>query len=202
MKKLKIIEKINILFILIVLVLIVIFSLISFLNSKKVEKESEIEKTTTKFNYNLYKEDTEIYKEEFNNLVKILDEDNIDYEKYAISVSKLFIIDFYTLFNKKSSYDVGGIQFIHSDLKDNFVLNASNTVYKYISNIKDEKPKVKNISVNSVEETEYEYNKIKYEGYNISLAWEYEKDLGYESKANLILIKDNEQLLIVEKKEL
>lgn len=202
MKKLKIIEKINILFILIVVVLLIIFFFISFLNNKKEEKNAEIEKTTSKYNYILYEDNPILYKTEFENLINVLDEEVIDKEEYAIIISKLFIIDFYTLSNKKSSYDVGGIQYIHKDLKDNFILNASNTIYKYLTNENNELPIVKGVSITSVESTKYEYNKIKYNGYIVSISWEYEKDLEYENTSNIIVIEDKEQLFIVEKKEL
>ena len=85
-------------------------------------------------NYGYYIESnaTNIYKKYYTELEKELKNNEVDEEKYASLVGKLFIIDFYTLNNKVTNKDIGGIQFIHSSLKDNFINNASNTVYKYV----------------------------------------------------------------------
>lgn len=202
MKKLKIIEKINIIFLLIVVILIPISILFSFIFNKTEKETLEIESKTSKFDYVSYIKDSSYYKEEFNNLIKILDEKEVNKEEYAKSISKLFIIDFYTLNNKISSSDIGGLQYVHDDLKDNLILNASSTIYKHIMTKNFEAPIVNKITVGSVLEGKYIYDNKEYQSFDITLEWDYEKDLGYEKTSKLTLILEGEQIFIVEKKEL
>ena len=64
------------------------------------------------FDYILYEDDIDIYKEEFKKLKKNLESSNINYTEYAESVSKMFVMDLYSLEAKKNMYDVGGVQFV------------------------------------------------------------------------------------------
>ena len=86
------IEKIVIILITITSILTVILFFTSFLTKNKDENDSKIEKTTSKFNYNLYENKSELYKEEFENLITILKDEDIDEEEYSKSITKLFII--------------------------------------------------------------------------------------------------------------
>ena len=81
--------------------------------------------------YDYYLEDnaTEYYKELYNNLKDILKEEEINDEEYAKIVSKLFITDLFTLNNKVTSSDIGGLQFIHNDFKEDFINIAKTTIY-------------------------------------------------------------------------
>ena len=126
------------------------------------------------YGYTLTKSDTDIYKTTFKELTKVLNEKPIDNTLYAklIStikilkklISKLFIIDLYTLDNKLSSTDIGGLEFLHKDLRDNFKENMGSSLYKYVeSNLdgkrKQELPVVKDVTISDVFETKYTYNK-------------------------------------------
>ena len=70
------------------------------------------------------------YKEMFHQLERILSEKKIDEKAYVTQISKMFIMDFYTLNDKLASTDVGGIDFVHTNAKTNFLEKAENTVYK------------------------------------------------------------------------
>ena len=59
------------------------------------------------YGYTLSKNDTDVYKDAFNELKDVLNEENINYEEYAKLISKLFIIDVFTLDNKLASTDIG-----------------------------------------------------------------------------------------------
>ena len=74
------------------------------------------------YGYTLSESDTELYKDNFKTLEVVLNENPINYSDYAKSISKLFIIDVFTLNNKLSSTDIGGLEFIHKDLEENFKL--------------------------------------------------------------------------------
>ena len=154
------------------------------------------------YGYTLSKNDTEIYKTYFKELSKVLNEKTIDYTEYAKLISKLFVIDLYTLDNKLASTDIGGLEFLHNDLKDNFKENMGSTLYNFVeSNIDgkrtQELPIVKDVNVSDVFETKYTYNKTEYDAYIVSTDITYEKDLGYPKSMKLTIIKDNNILYIV-----
>ena len=179
----------------------------SFIEKDKEENTPEIKigDTIKNYNYILYENDTEIYSKEYKNLKKILESKEIDYKEYAIGISKLFLIDLYTLYNKKNKYDIGGIEFIYPNSVENYKLNVENTIYKYIidnTNGKREQelPIVKNVELIDIEETEYKIDDNEFEAYNLNLNIEYEKDLEYDKRANIIIIKQDKNLYIVEKK--
>ena len=73
------------------------------------------------YGYTLSENDTDIYKTYFKELTKVLNEKPINYSDYAKTISKLFIIDLYTLDNKLGSTDIGGLEFIHKNLRENFI---------------------------------------------------------------------------------
>ena len=154
------------------------------------------------YGYTLSKNDTDIYKTYFKELSKTLNKNPIDYNEYAKLISKLFVIDLYTLDNKLASTDIGGLEFLHKDLKENFKENMGSTLYNFVeSNIDgkrtQELPIVKDVIVDDVFETKYTYNKTEYNAYIVSTTISYEKDLGYPKNMKLTIINDNNILYIV-----
>ena len=154
------------------------------------------------YGYTLSKNDTELYKTNFKALEKTLNETPINYEEYAKTLSKLFVIDVFTLSNKLSSTDIGGLEFLHKKLRENFKENMGNTLYKNIEINLDGKrtqnlPEVTSVEVTDIFETKYTYGKTEYDAYLVTLKWEYKQDLGYEKTMKLTLIKDSNMLYIV-----
>ena len=154
------------------------------------------------YGYTLNSNDTDLYKSYYKELDKVLKEKQVDYRSYASLLSKLFIVDVYSLNNKLASTDIGGLEFIHPDLKENFKENMSETLYKYVeSNIDgtrtQELPIVKEIKVDNVFETKYTYNDTEYDAYLVNANWTYEKDLGYQTSSKLTVIKVNNILYVV-----
>ena len=189
------IKKIIRIIMLVVIALIAIYAIFVAIPSKK-NKDEGIENINNK--YILYKRDSSLYKENFEKLRTILETSPVDNKEYAETIVKLFVIDFYTLDNKNDNSDIGGLQYVHSNLKDNLVLNASSTMYKYIKTTK-ELPKVKSITSVDTRETTYKINDKDYSAYAITINWEYDKDLGYEKQGTFIVVNDNGNLSIVEK---
>ncbi len=182
--------------------LVVIF-IVGLINIKvDNQDDSSIIKEIPLYGYVLEDTKSKLFADTFDELYKVLTKDEIDNKLYATLISKLFIIDFYDLDNKLSRNDIGGVQFIHSAIEDNFIMKAKDTFYKYIENnlYGDRKqllPKIKKITVLTVEEVKYQYNG-EHEAYKIILTWDYEKDLDYQSKAILYLINEDIKLSIVE----
>ncbi|MDD3241672.1 MAG: hypothetical protein PHQ64_02695 [Bacilli bacterium] len=158
------------------------------------------------YNYYLDDKDTDLYKEKYYELEKVLKEDNINYDEYAKLISQLFVIDFYTLDNKITNKDIGGVQFVNSNIIDNFKLNATSTIYKYLkSNLYGKRrqtlPIVTKIDVISSKTEDYEYNNTEdSNAYYIELKWDYKKDLDYPKSKTIVLVHDNNKLSIVEMK--
>ena len=154
------------------------------------------------YGYTLDDMDSKLYKEYFNELKSVLNSDVINYEEYAKDIVKLFVTDFYTLDTKLTSSDIGGIEFIPSDMVDNFKMNAGDTMYNHVkTNIYGDReqdlPIVKNVSIDSVSEINYTYKEKEYSAYKVKASWKYEKDMGYDKEGEYVLIKDNNKLYIV-----
>lgn len=156
------------------------------------------------FEYILYKSHPQLYKDEFKVLKSNLEKKTINYDEYAKSISKMFLIDLYNINNKKNMYDVGGVVFVYPDARDNYKLNVINTLYKYVKNNNDGKrkqelPEVKSVEIINLEDNKYTIDEDEYDGYKLNLHIEYVKDLGYDKDAEIIIIKQDKYLYIVEK---
>ncbi len=172
-----------------------------------LKKPKEI-KEIKDYDYKLVNESNKRYKELFNILLKELSKTNkeeIDEELYAKTISEMFAIDFYDLESKKSKNDVGGVQFIHTKAQNNFILKASDTMYKYIEhnlygNRTQKLPHVESVTVDEITKTTFTYNKVKDpNAYLVKLTITYTEDLGYPKNINIIL--NHEDKIIKEKTE-
>ena len=197
MKKIDKMKKILRIIILIFIVIIAIYSFIFVLPKRNNHNFKEEDKV---MDYVLYDRDTDIYKDIFSKLKEELSKESIDYEKYAEYISELFIIDLYTLENKNNKNDVGGKMYVYDSIKDNFILNASDTLYKYIG-LSKELPKVSSIELLNITKKEYNIGDKTYDSYVVSLKWDYEKDLGYDKEGSVIVIRDDKKLYVVEKND-
>ncbi len=192
--------------ILFVLIGIIIFGIVGykvykdFFTSNSVEEKKIM--SLDLYGYTLGENDTKLYKDNFKALEGVLNEKPIKYEEYAKTMSKLFVIDVFTLTNKVSSTDIGGLEFVYKDLKENFKENMGATLYRNVEiNIdgkrKQTLPEVTSVEVVDIKDNKYTYDKKEYEGYVVTLKWEYKQDLGYQSTIRLTLIKDDNKLYIV-----
>ena len=196
--------------VLIVLVLLLIFMVIGFFLYKsfstKTSDKAKVVDKIPEYGYYLEDDQPKIYKDLFNELVKVLKNKNVDEEKYASLISRMAAIDFYNLDNKVSKNDVGAVQFIYENSKNNFILEASETVYKYIeldttNNRKQELPIVSSSQIKSIKKDKYKYKKIDDDNsYVVEVLLEYKKDLGYPKSVTLKLLHNNNKLEIYEMK--
>ena len=166
----------------------------------KGKSNSEIAKIKN-YDYVLEKRDTKLMEDNFYQLKDVLESKQIDYEKYAEYLSKLFIIDLYTIKNKDNRYDIGSVEYIYPDHRDNFVLKVADTLYRYVeekSKRKQKLPEVASIDLKDIETTTYEYADNKYDAYEVSLSWDYVKDLEYDTSGVVTLIKIDTTLYVAE----
>ena len=190
--------------ILLAIILVVVLGVkvyFDFFNEQDTQVVLE-KKAIAKYGYKLEDRDTTLYEENYNELEKVLSEEEIDYDAYAELIAKVFIIDYYTLNNKLTSTDIGGLEFIHPDLFENFKINAGDTVYKYVENNlysdrTQELPTVTSVTIIEKRNEKYTYNNIDYDSYVFDLSWEYDKDLEYQSNMTLTIIKVDNMLYVV-----
>lgn len=177
----------------------IIFKLFVDFNAPIIEKEIS---SFDYYGYKLTTNDTEAFKSAYNELSDVLNQEIVDYELYAKSISKLFVIDVFTLENKLSSTDIGGLEFVHKDLRNNFKDNMGDNLYSSVlSNINSDRtqnlPKVSNVNIESLTKGIYEYYGVNYDSYVVKCGISYEVDLGYQTSITLTLIKVDNMLYIV-----
>lgn len=190
-----------------VLVVILLIGVISGLFYLKNRKELQVVSVVSEidsYNYYLESNSTRIYKKYYKELENELKDNKVDEEKYAQLVAELFSIDYYTLNNKVTNKNIGGIQFIHSNLKDKFISDSSNTVYKYIKNNlyknrHQQLPEVNSVEVKDIKQIKY--NKKDYKddsAYEVTVSIGYVKNYDYPTSLTITLIHENNKLVIVE----
>ena len=176
-----------------------------FTKEETVE-EAKVVDEIKDFDYKLTDHNTDYFKELFEELKKVLNEDEVDESKYATLVAELFVTDFYDLNSKLSKNDVGGTQFILPKYKDTMIKKATSYdgIYYYVkSNLYgkrvQELPVVKKVEVNSLTNTNYKYGTINDpKAYKATVQVTYEKDMGYQKTVNITMIHNEEKLYIVE----
>lgn len=173
----------------IILVIVLVLGGYYLYRSTKVKEILNIKE----YGYKLHSNDTKVYKDTFKELKEIL-ENNYDETRYADLVSKLFVIDFYTLSNKKGNTDIGGIEFIYPEYVDEFTSEARKTIYKFVGSSK-ENPTVKSVSIKEATKEEYENDA---NSYLVTVKVSYEKDLDYPEEVILRLVHSDKKLYIIE----
>lgn len=185
-----------------------------FFKTKEVTNVANTVDTIKGFDYKLEDRDTELYKKEFQALKKNLESDDIDYEAYASSIAKMYIIDLYTMSNKINKYDIGGAEFIHSKALENYKLKVEDTIYKYLddNSYNDREqvlPEISDITIDDIEESTYtiacqeddeDCEEEELDSYEITLSWSFVEDLDYDTEAVIIAVKEGNKLVIVEQK--
>lgn len=156
----------------------------------------------------------------YNKLTKALTKD--DDEKIASLVAQNFAYDFFSLKNKDSSMDVGGLTYLPEDRQEDFKTFASSYVYGNYAVIakeegKSELPLVKSVKVNTVEADEFNYTVFvpensetgveaheeegTYEGWNVTLSLTYEKTKvdseELKTETTITVINLNDRLVVI-----
>jgi uncharacterized membrane protein len=176
-------------------------------NNKSVEEVKKEDVIQTKeFDYVLYDNKSDLYKDYFSKLKEELLKDVVNEEEYAKIISQLFVVDFYSLADKATSTDIGGLEFIYEGIKENFVLKASDTIYKYVqSNVygdrKQELPKVTGVEAKTITKVPVTIGELNDQnGYSVTLSITYEKEMGYPKEVTLTLVHVEKKVFIVEVK--
>lgn len=189
----------------VIVILIIILGIVGVVYKlSKTEEEETIKvlDVIDGFSYELKETDSKLKKDLFYELEKTLKEDDIDYKIYAELLSKIFVVDVFSLNNKMNKYDIGGLEFIFESEKDKFKTLMSDTLYDVVENNydgkrKQELPLVNSVTIIECTDSKFEFDNEELLAYDIILEWTYEKDLGYDTSASIKVVKKNDKMYIV-----
>lgn len=196
--------KINTLNKIITILIVISFMILVFLIGNIIKdltnkvKETETLDTIDNYSYVLTDSDTDYYKEQFKELKKILQAEEVNEEEYAKTISKLFLIDFYSLASSINKNDVGGSQYVEEAYRDTFIRKAKDTIYANVENNiygdrKQELPNVTQVEITKITKTKT--------GYETQASITYDKEFGYAKEVILTLTKKENILEISSLKE-
>jgi hypothetical protein len=198
----------SIIFMFVIIIVVIIIGIASYFilgsNDKTTTITDKSVDEISGYNISLSENDSDTYKNAYYELKENLTSDNIDYDAYALSVAKLFVIDLYTMDTKINKYDVGGLELVLPDYQDNYTLNVTNTIYNYLEDNTNGKrtqsnPHVKSVAVSSNEKKEYTIGDDTYNAYVFNIEITYSTDLGYDKNAEVIVINKDNHMYVVEK---
>ena len=163
---------------------------------------SKIENTIEYYNYIINDNASEYYKNEFNGLKELLNQETWDKNEEVKYVAKLYTIDLLSLNNKINKYEVTSSQYFYPSKKEMHTTKVVDTFYNLLEDNayddrKQELPEVSLVDITSIEEDTYKIDKTEYDCYVINLKVEYVKDLDYPSSVKVILINDNDKFYVV-----
>lgn len=161
------------------------------------------------YDYSLSDQDTKYIEQLFHELEDVLlniSAEEYNEEDYLILVSKLFIADLFTLDNKTSNVDVGGLSYVDPLIRENFSLKVSDSLYKYIElewggDSGQVLPIVSNVEIIGISTEVLSYFDDIYIdelAYVVELSWSYEEDLGYQDSAILKFVHNDHKLDLIE----
>lgn len=197
--------KIGLIVIGVLLVLVIGVGVLKIFFSKEEEKVdanvSNVISNISDYGYTLDDRDTDYMKEVFAELEEILNADTVDYTSYANTLAKLFVIDFYTLDNKINKYDVGSLEYILSSKVDMFRQKAVDTVYRdiidntYRNRVQD-LPEITNVTILNTENTTFTLDDEEMEAIKVTMNYEYEEDLGYDTEGTIYFVREANKLSV------
>ena len=206
-------KKLLVCFILVILIVGGYFVYNKFFDHKEVTAPKVVDEIKN-FDYVVNENDTKLFKTTFKELKDILSKKEVDNKKYAETISKLFIIDFFNLNNKSSKNDVGGVQFVYNSYKTDFVDYARDGIYKQVTNSIEKKsnnnlPEVTSVKITGtdtvVPSSIFEHsdfaNENEANAYEIKLEWTYKNGSGFQDSAVITVVKDGNKLSIAKMSE-
>lgn len=195
-------------FILILAILLVLFA-ININKEDTNDKKKKVVDQIEKFDYTVSETDTKLFKDTFKELKEELNKKEVNNETYAKLISKLFVIDFYTLSNKSSVNDVGAVQFVYSKYKTDFVDYARSGIYKQVkSNLDNDRkqnlPEVSSVTIESIEQVvpsailqhEDFKNVTESNSYEVKINWTYSSENDFQKSATILVVPDSDKFSV------
>lgn len=173
-----------------------------FFNINDDVKKIAVLEEIKNYGYVLEDRDSKLYKEEYYKLKNNLTGDSVDYLEYANSLTKLYVIDFYTLDNKLNKYDVGSLDFVLDSDKDNFKNIAMDTYYHNVKdntygNRKQNLPNVTEVNIIDVEDIQYKLDDKSYDGYLMHVKFNYNINIDINTDLLITLVNKDNHLYVV-----
>ena len=199
-------KKVKVILVIAILLIVAGLGFIAYESVKpKAVRKATVENEIKEYGYTLKSTRNDRYKEMFQELQDILSKENVDEKAYLEQISKMFIMDFYTLDDKLANTDVGGIDFVHTNAKTNFLEKSEDTVYKYVENDiygnRDQKlPEVTEVTVDNIDNIEYTIGTdfTDDSAYQVEVSIKYKEDMDYPTKATLTFVHEDNKLSLVE----
>lgn len=115
-----------------------------------------------------------------------------DEEAEAQAVAKLFVADFFTLSNKTSDTDIGGLSYIPSDAYEDMEVYARFYFYNNYSSIvaeygEEQLPCVEDVTVDDVQPAQITYGDTTYDGYEVQVTIAYADTQAPDLKTSAVL---------------
>lgn len=183
----------------IVVLIVLLISFTLYMRFHPLENKEQIKvnvlDSISEYGYTLDDRDSNLFKEEFNKLKEIIDGNEINEEEYSEAVAKLFIIDLYSIKTKVNKYDVGGKEFYYTDKVTMYENKVKDTLYDLVEddsygNRTQQLPVVSKIETKNITVSKYKLDENEVDSYVIELVWEYERDLDYDNKGFVTVVKD------------
>ena len=199
-------KKFIILLLIIALAILGIFVYKKYFSKQQEVQEIKVVNSVKEYGYQLRENKSKNYKKLFSELKEILKKEPIDEEEYVKKISEMFITDFYTLTDKTTKSDVGGVDFLYSSVVENFLLNAEDTYYKYLeSNLYNNRnqslPEVEEVTIEEVKTSPFNLaDRVDDKAYVIKVKWNYTETSfsTYQNEATLVFVHDDKKLCLVE----
>ena len=181
------------------LIAFVILYIYGYLSRSKDELVNKVNAydSIEKYGYVLNDNVTTYYKDEFQKLKGLEDEQEI-----AEQVAKLFVIDLFSINYKVNKYEVTSAQYYYSDKREMFRNKVIDKLYNFVidnsyDDRKQELPEVKEVTITNTKKDTYKLGDDKRECYVVTVSISYVKNLDYDNKAKIILVKDNNNMSVV-----
>lgn len=189
--------------ILLIVVLFIIAGLVLYAYGYIMKNKNDVVNSTSvsdcieKYGYTLNDDVTDYYKEEFDKLKNMENDEDI-----ATQVAKLFVIDLYSINYKINKYEITSTQYFYSDKREMHRQKVLDTIYKYVEdNSYDDRnqelPEVNEVEVKKVEKDTYKIDDEIKDAYVVTLGISYVKNLDYDKLAEVILVKDGNNYSVV-----
>lgn len=173
------------LFIIPLCVLLIVFGVLTYFSISSIGKGTTSPKSSydiKEYDYHLRSNATDLQKELFKELETLI-KDGTDDLSIAESIAKNYVADTYTWDNKKGQWDIGGMHYIYSPLKQSFYYRIKDKFYGFLNKYIDEYGNAGLLEVTNVEiETSEKINELyavdgkQYECFYVCCKWDYSEN--------------------------
>lgn len=173
-----------------------------FKNGNGEIEEANVKDRIELYDYVLYDNVTGYYTDEFKKLKEMSKDEELPDEDLAKQVAKLYVIDLFSINYKTNKYEVTSSQYFHHKRQDMHTQKVIDTLYNlvednYNNDRKQELPEVTNVEVVNITKDYYLKGDSEKKCWIAELKITYAKDLGYDTHSQVTMIKDGDNMAVV-----